>query len=289
MLVAACGSATGCRSLSKRGPNTESVAACRQLTQQGMNAMERADWKRAESLLARAVSACPADADARRQYAEALWHRGATAAALAQFEESRRLTGEDVSLTVRTGELYLAMGRTDDAKRMVDESLNLDPKFALAWALRGRVAAASGQTRQALADYQRSLGYAPENDDVALLVAETYRQLNEPDRALLALQAVADNHAAGEEPQQVMYLEGLALQALGRYEDAAQQFAQAARRDRPTAEILCHLAEAELQCGRPANAQASLQEALALEPGHAGSRALSLRMSPTAAQTKVMR
>ena len=30
------------------------VATARQLTQQGMNAMERGDWKRAESLLARA-------------------------------------------------------------------------------------------------------------------------------------------------------------------------------------------------------------------------------------------
>jgi tetratricopeptide (TPR) repeat protein len=254
-----------------------------------MSAAERADWKRGESLLARAVAACPVDADARRQYGETLWHRGKTADALSQFEEARRLSGEDVALAVRTGELYLALGRGEDAGRMADESLRLDPKFAPAWALRGRGAAAVGQTRQALADYQRSLGYAPESEDVAVLVAETYRQLNEPDRALLTLQSVADNHSAGEEPQQVMYLQGLALAALNRHNDAAGKFAQAARRDRPTAEILCRLAEAELHCGRVGNAQTSLQEALALDPNHGGSRELWSQMGATAASPKAVR
>ena len=284
-----CALPAGCRSLGKHGPSAESVATCRQLTQQGMSATERADWKRGESLLARAVAACPVDADAHRQYGETLWHRGKMSEALAQFEEARRLSGEDGALAVRTGELYLALGRGADAGRMVDESLRLDPKFAPAWSLRGRVAAAAGETRQALADYQRSLGYAPESEEVAILVAETYRQLNEPDRALLTLQSVADNYSAGEEPQQVMYLQGLALAALERHNDAAGKFSQAARRDRPTAEILCRLAEAELHIGRVGNAQSSLQEALALDPNHAGSRALWSQMGATAASPKAVR
>ncbi len=282
-----CAVLAGCSTLGVRqGPIPKSVASCRQLTQQGINAMERGDWKRAESLLARAVQTCSADADARRQYAEALWHRGALSEALVQLEEARRLISEDPALAVRAGELYLAMGQVDQARRMVDESLRLDPKFASAWALRGRVASSTGQTRQALADYQRALGYAPEKEDVAILVAEAYRQLNEPQRALLALQAVADNYAPGEEPQQVMYLEGLALAALSRYDDAAQSLAQAARCERPTAEILCRLAEAELLAGRFSTAQTHIQQALAMDPNHEGSRALSARMAMAAAPAR---
>jgi tetratricopeptide (TPR) repeat protein len=130
-----------------------------------------------------------------------------------------------------------------------------------------------------LADYQRSLGYAPLDQEVALLMAETYRQLNQPDRALLTLQAVADKYAPGDAPQRVLFLQGLAQSALGRYDEAVGSLTQAAHRDRPTAEILCFLAEAQLRAGNPAQAQASLQEALAIDPNHAGTRALSARMA----------
>lgn len=260
-------------------PVSKSVALGRRLTQQGINAMERGDWSRAESLLERAVDTSAKDAQARRSYAEALWHRGAQAEALAQFEEARKLSVADPALTVRTGEVYLALGQRDYARRLVDEALRLDPKFAPAWALRGRVASAAGQHRLALADYQRSLGYAPDNYGVAILVAETYRQLNEPDRALVALQALADRYAPGDEPQQVLHLQGLALAALARYDDAARTLSRAAQRERPSADLLCHLAEAELMAGRAAHANYVLQQALALDPHHEASRALAARMA----------
>jgi tetratricopeptide (TPR) repeat protein len=241
--------------------------------------MERGDWKRAEALFGRAVQASAADVDARRNYAEALCHRGAHAEALDQLKEARRLAGEDPSLTVRTGELHLALGRADEAGQMVDEALRLDPKFAPAWALRGRVAAARGDPRLALANYQRALGYATDDRATMLLVAEVYRQLNEPQRALAALQSLAETYRPGEEPQQVLYLEGLALVALRQYDDAARRLALAARRDSPTPDILCRLAEAELLAGRATNAQHALAQALALDPEHAASRTLATRLA----------
>ena len=285
VLVALCAALSGCRTLSSRGPVPQSVATCRQLTQQGVNAMDRGDWKRAESLLARAVQASPGDCDARRKYAEALCHREAWQAALVQLEEARKLVGEDPSLAVRTGEVYLALRQVDRAQNMVEEALRLDPKFASAWALRGRVAGAAGRTREALADYQRSLGYAPDNGEVAILVAEAYRELNEPQRALVTLQAVADQYSSGDEPQQVLMLQGLALTALGRYPDAVRSLSQAAHRDRPTSELLYRLAEAELLAGQSAHARYTLQQALALDPHHAASQALSQRLAQAPSTT----
>jgi tetratricopeptide (TPR) repeat protein len=285
LLLAVC----GCRTLSKQGPVPPSVATSRQLTQQGINAIERGDWKRAETVLSRAVETSKVDPDARRQYAETLWHRGAMSEALVQLEEARRLAPEDPGLAVRTGELHLALGHIDLASRMADEAFHLDPRFALAWVLRGRVAGAAGQTRAALADYQRALGYAPDDHDLAILVAEAHRELNEPERALAALQTVADSCPPGEEPQQVLYLEGLAMTALGRYEDAVRKLSRAASRDRPSADILYRLAEAELLSGRLGEAQNTLQEAVALAPDHPAARTLSARVAMTASAATINR
>ncbi|REK15834.1 MAG: hypothetical protein DWQ37_08435 [Planctomycetota bacterium] len=273
-----CAALGGCRSLGSREPVSESVAMGRQLTQQGANSMERGDWKRAESLLERAVATSPSDADARRNYAEALLHRGAMQQALAQLEQARKLTPGDPGLTVRTGEIELQLAKIDRAEELAEEALRIDPKFASAWALRGRVAAARGQPRKALADYQRALGYAY-NDEVTVQLAEAYRQLNQPEQALAALQSVADRYSPGEEPQRVLHLEGLALSALGRHDDAARVLALAAQRQRPSADLLCHLAEAEFAAGRTPNAQYALQQALAQDPAHGPSRALTTRMA----------
>jgi tetratricopeptide (TPR) repeat protein len=256
----------------------KAVANCRHLQQQGVSAMERGDWQRSEELLNQAVRACPVDADARARYAETLWHRGAAADAIAQLEEAGRLSGDDAVIAIRSGELYLATSQIDSARKAADRALDLDPKSAAAWALRAKALDATGQLRPALADYQRSLGYEPNNAEVLLAVAEIYRRLNQPERALVALHSLIDSHPPGEEPQQLLYLQGLALEALRRYDDAIESYTLANSRGRPSADILCHLAEAELLAGRVGNSQIAVRQALALDPNHASSRALVERL-----------
>jgi tetratricopeptide (TPR) repeat protein len=275
----ALAAAAGCTSLGGRGREAQSATLARQLTEQGVAAMERGDWLRAESLLERAVSTVPSDTEARRNYAETLWHRGAAPEAIVHLEEACRRAGDDPALWVRTGEVHLALGRLDEASRLADKALRADSRFAPAWALHGRVAAAAGKPRAALADYQRALGFAPDSFETAILVAEAYRQLNEPQQALVALQALADRHAPGDEPTQVLHLQGWALVALARYDDAVGALSRAAERERPTPDLLCDLANAQLLAGRPAQAQRALDGALALDPNHAPSRALTARLA----------
>ncbi len=120
-----------------------------------------------------------------------------------------------------------------------------------------------------------------------MLVAETYRALNEPERALVTLQAVADRYPAGDSPREVLHLQGLALIALARYDDAARVLTDAAQRERPTADLLFHLAQAESLAGRGPYAQYALQRALALDPHHAPSQAFAQRMAVAAKATTV--
>lgn len=253
----------GCRTL-RQGPIPESVAACRRLSAQGHNAMERGDWRRAESLLAQAVKSCPGDSDARRLYAETLWRRGANRAAVSQLEEARRFAPDDLAMTVRGGEMHLGLGRTDLALSSVSQALSIDPRYGPAWALKAKVSESAGDVRQALADYQRALVFAPEDVDIQLSVAEAYRKLGQPDRSLAVLQSLAERYPPGEEPQHVLSLQGALLASLGRHDDAANAIELAIQRGPADAELWQRLANAQAAAGRPADARISTARAAAL-------------------------
>ena len=276
--------ATGCRLPFTEGPVSRSLVNCRQLSQKGVSALERGDSQTAESYLKEAVEVCEVDPEARRHYANALWQRGQRREALDQINEALRLSSDDDTLLVRAAEMRLALGEVENAQSFAGQALDLNPKSATAWALRGRVNLRAGQPRQALADLQRSLAFAPGNREVLMDLAETYRQLNEPQRALANLQALADSYPPGEEPQKVLHLEGLAMSALGRHDDAVECLATACSRDRPTPDLLVCLAEAELAAGHPADARGRVQQALLLDPRHSPSLALVERLDQLAAR-----
>jgi tetratricopeptide (TPR) repeat protein len=261
-----------------QGPVPKALAESRQLSVRGVTAAETGDWQSAEKCFAQAIKACDADAEARCHYAEALWHRGQRDQAIEQMVEAARLTGDDDELRVRLAEMRLETGDLAKAKSDVDLAIDLNPRSARAWLLQGRILRKGGELRLALAAFQRSLAYSNENREALLESSETYRALGEPQRALASLQYLADSYPPGEEPQEVLYLEGLALVALDRMTDAVDTFAQAATRGTPNAEIWYHLAEAEERAGRSPEAWRDAQRALGLAPGHSAARDLLARL-----------
>ncbi|MBX7166663.1 MAG: tetratricopeptide repeat protein [Pirellulales bacterium] len=256
----------GCAFTQRFGSAPKAIVNSRQLSSQGISAIEREDWAEAETLLAEAVQTCDVDPQARRYYAQALWHRGATHEALAQMNEALRLSADDPKLLLAVAEMQAALGQTEQALARVERSLDLDPHAAAGWALHGQMMQQAGLPRRALADYQKALGYEPQNRDVLLQIAEIYRQLNDPQQAMVNLHAYLDLYADGEEPQQALYLLGQSYAAMARYDDAAETLRLALRRGPPTGDILYQLADVEMRAGRPAAAQAIAQEMLALEP-----------------------
>jgi tetratricopeptide (TPR) repeat protein len=263
-------STVGCRGLRPQGP-APSLRTSRRLCQQGALAMEGGQWDRAEDLLGQAVRTCPSDPDARRHYAQVLWHRGEPAQAIAQLEDACRLAADNALFRVLLAEMQLAAGQVELAGRTAQAAVDLAPKLAEAWAIRGQVVRVMGRPRQALGDYHRALGLAPDDRSIQLEIAELYRELNEPRRALAALQSLADSYSPGEEPKQVLYSQGLAYAAIERWDEAATSFSAAAQRE-PTPEVLFQLAQAQLFVGDPAAAAATARQALALDPAHQASR-----------------
>ncbi len=265
---------SGCRLPGRDGSVPQSLTDCRRLSQQGVAALERGQQQSAETLLAKAVAACPTDAEARRHYAESLWRRGARQEAVAQLEQASRLAGDDASLLVRLAEMQLAGGQLELAQKNAEQAIALDPKLPGAWAVRGGAVRAAGQPQQALADYLRALGYAPSDRTILLAIAELHRELNQPEQALHTLQALADTYSPGEEPGQVLFLMGIAYAALGRNEDSVESLTAAVLREKPTPEMFYGLAQAQLRAGHSAEAAEAARHALALQPQHQPSRDL---------------
>ena len=278
MLTTAVLGASGCRLVERDGSVSESLASCRQLTRQGITAIDRGAWEEADRLLAEAIQTCPIDPEVRRHYAEVLWFREDRDGALAQLDEALVLSGDDVSLLVRASEMRLDHGQVDRALLGVEQALDLDPKYPPALVLRGRIMQHTGQPRQALSDFHRALGYEPNQPEVLLLSAELYRGLGQPNRALVNLEALADTYPPGEEPGRVLYLTGLAYAELDRFDEASDSFAAALARWGPNPELLYQLARSQWLAGRAIEARSAAQQALTIAPRHAPTLALLNQM-----------
>jgi len=264
----------GCRLGGYGGPRSASSAKCREYSQEGVLALEQGRWAAAESLLAKAIESCPEDPEARRHYAEALWHRDRREEAFAQLEKVVALQPSDAGLRVRMAQMRLAMNQIEQARSEVEVALDIEPERGSAWAVRARVRHAAGDMAGALADYHRALGYAPEDRELLLETAELYRELNQPEKALALLHRLADTYAPGKEPRKVVYLEGLACAALERWDEAAEKYAAALAHGEPTPELYYQLAVVRGRAGQPGEAAAAAEAALRLAPDHGRARRL---------------
>ncbi len=246
----------------------------RQLSQRGVNAIERDDWQQAQQLLAEAVDRSPICPEARRHYAKTQWHQGRSAEALAQMDEALRLSTDDPTLFVEAATMRFTIGELDRAMQHVQRALDLDHHLAAAWTLRGRILQQQGQPNEALADYQRALQYNPNDSETLILVAQLYGQMGRPHRALANLRHLRDQYEPGTEPQHLLYLLAANYSTTARYDDAAMCLRQATRQGSATPEMLYRLAQMEIAIGNVAEAHVAASRALSIEPSHAASRAI---------------
>lgn len=269
---------SGCASLRRHKIVPDSVATCRQLSREGVAAMERGQWDHARTLLEQAVEASPDDADAQRQLAETLWQSGAAQAAAVHMETAVTLDPNHAPTLVRSGEMLTVLGASDRALMRAEAAIALDGAQAGAWALRGRILRERGDLGRALADIQQALRYNPHGVDLLMDAAEMQYQLGRPQRCLSTLEHVLQAGAPGEEPQRALWLAGLAYGAVDRHDDAVASLYAASVRGAPQPELLCQLAQSQSAAGRHAEAVATARQALVADSGHVRSRALLARL-----------
>jgi tetratricopeptide (TPR) repeat protein len=236
---------SGCRLVNRHSAvPQQQLAEARRLSNEGLSAADQQDLAGAETLLSQAVKRCPTDIDARRHYASVLWQRGERMEAVEQINEALRLAPEDVPLCLAGGRMTMELGLLDDADRLAIAALHAAPQSADAWHLRGQVSLARGQDETALAEFHHGLAIAPDDRGLLLDTAEVYRRLGRPRRALSTLAALGESYGPQQTPGLVLALEGMALEALGRTDDARDSYQAAiARGGAPadTAERLANL------------------------------------------------
>lgn len=225
-----------------RGPVPQDLATARRLSNEGLAAADRNDLLRAEGLLERAVKSCPTDVDARRHYADVLWKRGERLEAVRQIAAALELSPGDVGLSIDGGRMYMELGLLDDADRLAANAVRAAPRSADAWHLHGQVALARGRSEDALADFHRALSIAPDDREVLLATAEVYRRLDRPQRALATLGILSETYGPNNTPPEVLALEGMALESLGRPAEALEVYRQVVARGGATPEIEKRLA-----------------------------------------------
>lgn len=250
----------GCRTMKSEKVSAEMIQA-RELTYSGIHAEQDGHLGRAENIFSRAVAMSPDDETARTRYAEALARRGSLDDAIKQMAEAHRISHGDPNISIRIGELHLRKGDLSQAMFSADSALGVNRKLAEAWALKGRVHAASDQTQQALENYLRALTCRPEFPEVRMEVARCYMLLGRHQRALSNLNIIAATYASGSEPQELLLLQSDAFTGMNRMHDSLEILAALAVRPEATAEIWFRYGQALAESGDTVNARLVLQNA----------------------------
>lgn len=273
----------GCRCFDydREGAVPAEVAACRHFAHLSIAALDRGDVDEAERLASQAVESYPQDAQARRTLAEALWRRGKATAAIEQIAAARKLAPNDATLLVQLGEMYLALDQWEAARELAADALDADPDSPRAWLLRGDTFRAAGRTDEAITDYTRASGFAPHDPQILRRLAVASLARRQPQRALAYARMLVDAYAPADPPADALDLQAAILADLGRWNDAARVYAQAAA-VQATPERFCRLAEAEILSGEPGAARETLDRVLSCHPQHVQGLALLSRLNASA-------
>jgi tetratricopeptide (TPR) repeat protein len=238
---------------------------------QGIDALQRGQWDDAEALFADALHQNPTDERAHHHYAEVMWKRGQSKAAIQHMEESVRLSGGDPALLVQLGEMYLDQGDVDSARECATEAIDTNSHLPGAWALRGDVYRRQGNWDAALESYHHALSEQPHFPHVQMAAADVYRQQNRPQRALATLDSLAAQYRPQETPVELFFHKGLSYKALGRFPEAVSSLTAATQPSETPADWYYHLAEAQHLSGNSASAKLAVQAALHRAPDHIAS------------------
>ncbi len=228
-------------------------------------AYERGDLAKAESLCVAALRVQPGFFDALHLLAVVQSRRGRHAAALASFEEARKLKPADAALLGDRASALAGAKRYEEALAGYAAALAVRPDYAQAHDHRGSVLMEMRRYDEALASYGKAVVLDPDN---AAFVNNLGRAFTRLRRYAEALDCYADALALRPHYTDALINRGITLGEIGRYDEALAclEAALAQAADHPDA--LLNRANILYQLERSEDALATYDRLLARHPGH---------------------
>lgn len=183
------------------------------------------------------LSDCDEAASLNRRNAEAFYWRARArlalkeyADALADVERAIRIDDERPEFHLERGEVFYTQDKYAEAVPCYTRVLELDPEHGLAYWYRADAYYYNGEFAKAVPDYAAALKYAQTDPVIQERMGDALVQTGKPDAALKLCQDALKK--LDPDPAGLVYVRGLASEALARYEDAERDFAQAVKLDR---------------------------------------------------------
>ncbi|MDA8564289.1 tetratricopeptide repeat protein, partial [Mariniblastus sp.] len=196
----------------------QKTSVLREWTHSGLDAMQNGKLSQARSFFKRAASQSPQDVISRVNLARADARLGNLQEAIEHLHSAVELDPAEPNLHVELGELYFQASQPAEAAASVARALELSPRSAKAWGLKGKLSHASGQLQQALSEYQRSLSYSSthgtSDDETQMLMVQVYQQLGKPTRALSTVEQLLSRYPRDRQPENALLAKGKTLMQL---------------------------------------------------------------------------
>jgi TolB-like protein/Tfp pilus assembly protein PilF/tRNA A-37 threonylcarbamoyl transferase component Bud32 len=149
------------------------------------------DWAEAERHYKRAIELAPNDVNALRYYSFYLGYTGRAHEGLPIAERAASLDPVSPNVQMNAGVMLNFAGRFDDAVTRLEQTLELDPNFSLAYAMLGFSYLGKGMPERAVSELTKARVLAGPRPNVIALHAHALARAGRRDEALRAL---ADLH-----------------------------------------------------------------------------------------------
>jgi tetratricopeptide (TPR) repeat protein len=227
--------------------------------------MHRDRLQEAHARFAKALETCPDDVDCRRNLARVLWKQDQPELAIEEMDAAIPASGGKPDWTVELGQMLFAQQEYPQALECAERALESCQELPAAWRLQGDVYQRTNRPTDALQAYHRALASGDRSAFVMSQIASIYRAQGRPRRALSTLQRLEDELPEAEHPERLALWQGIALQSLGRHEDAIDRFVSARGELGNDPELLVLLAESQVTTGQLDGARETIQLASAVE------------------------
>lgn len=219
--------------------------------------MHQGRFQQAKTFFSNAANDLPDDHRIMANLARSEFQQGNVDQAISIMEQAVERSS-DPALRCELGTMYLDTGRWIAANEHAEKAIQRDRHFSPAWKLKGKLAAAKSDHQRALQLYQRSLAYEAESDEIQMLIAKTYMQLEQPMRALSATETLLSRHPPDRQPETAIIAKSAALLAMEQHPAAIDVLRTASTRPDCSKEIFFELGKAHVAAGQPLQAQLAL-------------------------------